>query len=102
MDLLIAAQRVATGIDSFPLLAIPFFMLAAELMNVAAGITDRMFRLAERIVGAVPGGLAHVNVLAGMLFTGMSGSAVANAGGLGRIKIKAMEDDGYAPRSLQP
>lgn len=96
MDPLIAAQRVATGIDSFPLLAIPFFMLAAELMN-AAGITDRIFRLAKAMVGAVPGGLAHVNVLASMLFAGMSGSAVADAAGLGRIEIKAMRDDGYDP-----
>jgi tripartite ATP-independent transporter DctM subunit len=96
MDTLIAAQRVATGIDSFPLLAIPFFMLAAELMN-AAGITDRIFRLAKAMVGAMPGGLAHVNVLASMLFAGMSGSAVADAAGLGRIEIKAMRDDGYDP-----
>ena len=94
VDPFIAAQRVATGIDSFPLLAIPFFMLAAELMNVA-GITDRMFRLAKCVVGSVPGGLAHVNVLASMLFAGMSGSAVADAAGLGRIEIKAMKDDGY-------
>ncbi len=94
VDPFIAAQRVATGIDSFPLLAIPFFMLAAELMN-CAGITDRMFRLAKCIVGAVPGGLAHVNVLASMLFAGMSGSAVADAAGLGRIEIKAMKEDGY-------
>lgn len=94
MDPLIAAQRVGTGIDSFPLLAIPFFMLAAELMN-SAGITDRIFRLAKAMVGAIPGGLAHVNVLASMLFAGMSGSAVADAAGLGRIEIKAMRDDGY-------
>ena len=94
MDPLIAAQRVATGIDSFPLLAIPFFMLAAELMN-HAGITDRIFRLAKAIVGAVPGGLGHVNVVASMLFAGMSGSAVADAGGLGKIEIKAMKEDGY-------
>ncbi|MCB1804575.1 MAG: TRAP transporter large permease subunit, partial [Candidatus Competibacteraceae bacterium] len=94
MDPLIAAQRVATGIDSFPLLAIPFFMLAAELMNFA-GITDRIFRLAKSMVGAISGGLAYVNVLASMLFAGMSGSAVADAGGLGRIEIKAMKDDGY-------
>ena len=94
MDPLIAAQRVANGIDNFPLLAIPFFMLAAELMN-AAGITDRIFRLAKAMVGAIPGGLAHVNVLASMLFAGMSGSAVADAAGLGRIEIKAMRDDGY-------
>ena len=94
MDPLIAAQRVATGIDSFPLLAIPFFMLAAELMNFA-GITDRIFRLAKSMVGPISGGLAHVNVLASMLFAGMSGSAVADAGGLGKIEIKAMKDDGY-------
>ena len=94
MDPLIAAQRVATGIDSFPLLAIPFFMLAAELMNFA-GITDRIFRLAKSMVGPISGGLAHVNVLASMIFAGMSGSAVADAGGLGKIEIKAMKDDGY-------
>ncbi len=94
MDPLIAAQRVATGIDSFPLLAIPFFILAAELMNFA-GITDRIFRLAKSMVGSIPGALAHVNVLASMIFAGMSGSAVADAGGLGKIEIKAMKDDGY-------
>lgn len=94
MDPLIAAQRVVTGIDSFPLLAIPFFMLAAELMNFS-GITDRIFRLAKSMVGGIPGGLAHVNVLASMIFAGMSGSAVADAGGLGKIEIKAMKDDGY-------
>ncbi len=94
MDPLIAAQRVATGIDSFPLLAIPFFMLAAELMNFS-GITDRIFRLAKSMVGSISGGLAHVNVVASMIFAGMSGSAVADAGGLGKIEIKAMKDDGY-------
>jgi len=94
LDLVIAAQRVSTGLDSFSLLAIPFFMLAGNLMN-RTGITDKIFTLARVFVGHIPGGLGHVNVLASMIFAGMSGSAVADAGGLGAIEIKAMTDDGY-------
>ena len=94
IDPLIAAQRVATGIDNFALTAIPFFLLAAELMN-RTGITDRIFHLANCLLGRVPGGLGYVNVGASMLFASMSGSAVADAVGLGRIEIKAMTAAGY-------
>jgi tripartite ATP-independent transporter DctM subunit len=94
IDPIIAAQRVATGIDSFAFMAIPFFLLAAELMN-RTGITDRIFHLAMCIVGRLPGGLGHVNVVASMLFASMSGSAVADAVGLGRIEIRAMTKAGY-------
>jgi tripartite ATP-independent transporter DctM subunit len=94
IDPIIAAQRVATGIDSFAFMAIPFFLLAAELMN-RTGITDRIFHLAMCIVGRFPGGLGHVNVVASMLFASMSGSAVADAVGLGRIEIRAMTKAGY-------
>ncbi|WP_119165634.1 TRAP transporter large permease [Algihabitans albus] len=94
IDQLIAAQRVATGIDNFALTAIPFFLLAAELMN-RTGITDRIFHLANCLLGRVPGGLGYVNVGASMLFASMSGSAVADAVGLGRIEIRAMTQAGY-------
>jgi tripartite ATP-independent transporter DctM subunit len=94
VDPIIGAQKVATGVDSFPLMAIPFFLFAAELMN-HAGITDRIFRLAKALVGGVAGGLGYVNVLASMMFASMSGSAVADAVGLGRIEIRAMRQDGY-------
>lgn len=94
VDELIVAQRVATGIDSFALTAIPFFLLAAELMN-RTGITDRIFRLANALMGGVPGGLGYVNVGASMLFASMSGSAVADAVGLGRIEIRSMTEAGY-------
>ncbi|XWN33269.1 MAG: TRAP transporter large permease [Devosia sp.] len=94
VDPLIAAQRVATGIDNFALTAIPFFLLAAELMN-RTGITDRIFHLANCLLGRVTGGLGYVNVGASMLFASMSGSAVADAVGLGRIEIRAMTEAGY-------
>ena len=94
--LIIIPQRMVGGIDSFPLLAVPFFILAANLMN-SAGITDRLFTFARVLVGRVRGGLAHVNVLASVLFSGMSGSAVADAGGLGSMEIKAMRAAGYKP-----
>jgi tripartite ATP-independent transporter DctM subunit len=87
-------QRMVTGIDSFVLLAIPFFMLTGRLMN-QGGITDRIFEFARTLIGPIRGGLAHANVLASMIFAGMSGSAVADAGGLGLVEIKAMTDQGY-------
>ncbi len=87
-------QRMVTGIDSFVLLAIPFFMLTGRLMN-QGGITDRLFEFARTLIGPIRGGLAHANVLASMIFAGMSGSAVADAGGLGLVEIKAMTDQGY-------
>lgn len=94
LPILIIAQRLSNALDSFPLLAIPLFILAAEIMN-ESGATRKIFRLASAFVGHITGGLGHVNVLASMLFSGMSGSAVADASGLGMIEIKAMFDEGY-------
>lgn len=94
LPLLLVAQRLSNTLDSFPLLAIPLFILAAEVMN-HSGATRKIFRLAGVLVGHITGGLAHVNVLASMLFSGMSGSAVADASGLGMVEIRAMFDEGY-------
>jgi tripartite ATP-independent transporter DctM subunit len=87
-------QRIFTGIDSFPIMAVPFFVLAGDLMN-AAGITHRIIRFSSAMVGHIRGGLAHVNIVASMFFAGVSGSAVADAAALGSILIPAMEEDGY-------
>jgi tripartite ATP-independent transporter DctM subunit len=88
------AQRIMYGVNNFTLLAIPFFILTGRLCNEAK-ITDRIFEFAKCFVGHFRGGLGHVNVVASMIFAGMSGSAVADAGGLGQMEIKAMTDDGY-------
>ncbi len=88
------AQRMYSAVSSFPLLAIPFFILAGNLMNTG-GMTDRIFGFARAVVGHVRGGLAHVSVLASMLFAGVSGAALAEAMGLGVIEIKAMKDGGF-------
>ena len=88
------AQKMISGIDTFALLAVPFFILAGNLMNIG-GVTRRLFRFASAIVGFIPGGLGHANVLASMIFAGMSGAAIADAGGLGTIEIKAMQDEGF-------
>ena len=87
-------HRMAGGVDSFPLLAVPFFILAGNLMN-SAGITNRIYDFAVALVGWLKGGLGHVNVVGSVIFAGMSGTAVADAGGLGTIEIKAMRDHGY-------
>ncbi|NVK34173.1 MAG: TRAP transporter large permease [Rhodobacteraceae bacterium] len=87
-------HNMINGMNSFPLLAIPFFILAGALMNVS-GITSRIFGFARSLVGWMPGGLGHVNVGASIIFAGMSGAAVADAGGLGAIEIKAMREAGY-------
>jgi tripartite ATP-independent transporter DctM subunit len=92
--LIMFAQRVYSPILSFPLLAVPFFILAGNLMN-AGGMTLRIFEVAQLIVGRIQGGLGHVNVMASMLFAGMSGSAVADAAGLGLVEIHAMKRAGY-------
>jgi tripartite ATP-independent transporter DctM subunit len=86
--------RLYNGIDSFPLLAVPFFILAGEIMN-AGGITTSIVRFAQSLVGHVRGGLAQVNVLSSMIFAGISGSAVADASALGKMLIPAMEREGY-------
>ena len=88
-------HRMIGGIDSFPLLAVPFFILAGNLMN-NAGITNRIYNYALALVGWLKGGLGHVNVLGSVIFAGMSGTAIADAAGLGTIEIKAMKDHGYA------
>jgi tripartite ATP-independent transporter DctM subunit len=87
-------QRMIAGTDSFVLASIPLYILTANLMN-AGGITDRLFLFIRRLVGHLPGGLAHANVGANMVFAGISGSAVADAGGLGNIMIRAMREQGY-------
>jgi tripartite ATP-independent transporter DctM subunit len=80
--------------NAFVLLAVPFFLLAANLMN-AAGITDRLVRLAQGLVGHLPGGLGHVNVVVSMLFAGISGSSTADAAGIGSLLIPQMQKQGY-------
>ena len=87
-------HRMAGGIDSFPLLAVPFFILAGNLMN-SAGITNRIYDFAVALAGWTRGGLAHVNIIGSVIFAGMSGTAIADAAGLGTIEIKAMQDHGY-------
>ena len=89
-----AAQRLIGGIDSFPLLAVPCFILAGVAMN-SGGVSDRIYTFAKALVGHFTGGLAHVNVLGSLIFSGMSGSAIADAGGLGVLEIKAMKEDGF-------
>nr|WP_321523889.1 TRAP transporter large permease [uncultured Cohaesibacter sp.] len=91
---LVAAQRMFGGIDSFPLMAVPFFILASELMT-ACGLTNSLLRFANAMVGHVRGGLGHVNVLVSMLFAGISGSALADAAGPSAIVMKMMREAGY-------
>ena len=88
------AQRMYVATTGFTLLAIPFFILAGNLMNYG-GITQRVFDFARALVGHVRGGLGHVNVVASMIFSGMSGAAVADAAGLGLVEMKAMTENGY-------
>jgi len=95
--LMILPQRMYSPAVSFPLLAVPFFILAGNLMNTG-GVTSRIFEVAQLIVGRVQGGLGHVNVISGMIVAGMSGSAVADASGLGVVEIKAMVRAGYTAR----
>jgi len=95
-SLYIIPQQVLEGIDNVSLLAIPFFILAGNLMN-AVGITDRIFNFAEALAGHFKAGLAQVNVLASMIFAGVNGAAVADCAGLGKIEIQAMKDRGYPP-----
>ena len=87
-------HRMVGGIDSFPLLAVPFFILAGNLMN-SAGITNRIYDFAVAAAGWMRGGLGHVNIIGSVIFSGMSGTAIADAAGLGTIEIKAMQDHGY-------
>jgi TRAP-type C4-dicarboxylate transport system permease large subunit len=91
----ILAQRMIAGVESFPLLAVPFFILAGNLMNIA-GVTGRIYAFAVALVGWMKGGLAQVNIVGSVIFSGMSGTAIADAAGIGTIEIKAMKDHGYS------
>lgn len=93
-DLPMLLRNIYNGLDSFPLMAIPFFMLAGELMN-QGGITMRLVAFSQSLIGHVRGGLAHVNILSSMLFAGLSGSAVADTSALGSMLIPAMVKNGY-------
>ncbi len=90
----VVAQRMIAGVESFPLLAVPFFILAGNLMNIA-GVTGRIYKFAVDLVGWMRGGLAQVNIIGSVIFSGMSGTAIADAAGIGTIEIKAMKDHGY-------
>lgn len=92
--IVVIAQRMYSGSTSFVLLAIPFYILSGLLMN-DGGLTKRILRSAEMLVGRVPGGLGHVNILVSMLFSGMSGSSVADASGMGVVEMEMMEKGGY-------
>src|SRR4029450_6096791 len=91
----VVIHRMVGGLDSFPLLAVPFFILAGNLMN-SAGITNRISNFALALVGWMRGGLGHVNVLGSVIFAGMSGTAIADAAGLGTIEIKARKGHGHS------
>lgn len=94
IPLSIIPHRMCFSLDSFTLLAIPLFILTGKLMNTG-GVTKRIFKFAEALVGHIKGGLGHVNVLASLIFAGMSGTALADIGGLGEVEIQAMKDAGY-------
>ncbi len=95
--LMVIGQKMVTGIDSYLLIAIPLFILAGNLMN-AGKITEKIFSFCKELVGWIPGGLGHANVVASIIFAGMSGSATADAGGLGTIEMEAMTTNGYTPK----
>src|SRR5260221_14241563 len=91
----VVIHRMVNGLDSFPLLAVPSFILAGNLMN-SAGITNRIYNFALALVGWMRGGLGHVNVVGSVIFAGLSCTAIADAAGLGTIEIKAMTDHRYS------
>ena len=93
-ELIPVTSQILFTVDSFVVLAVPFFILAAELMNESK-ITDRIFNFAKSLVGSLPGGLGHINVIASMIFAGMSGSCLADTSGLGKVEIKAMINEKY-------
>ncbi|MCU4178077.1 TRAP transporter large permease [Bosea sp. BH3] len=94
LSLSIVPQKIAQTANSFPLLAAPLFILMGNILN-SAGITEKIFAFATAVVGWMRGGLCHANIIASVIFSGMSGSAVADAAGVGTIEIKAMVDEGY-------
>lgn len=95
MSISIVIQKLVMTLGgSFSMLAVPFFVLAGNIMN-STGVTERIFRFAKAMVGHIPGGLGHVNVFASVVFAGMSGSAIADTAGLGKIELQAMKEEGY-------
>lgn len=93
-NLIVIPQKISMAANSFPLLAAPFFILMGNIMNFS-GVTNRIFKFADVLVGWMRGGLGHANIIASVIFAGMSGAAVADAGGLGTIEIEAMRKAGY-------
>jgi tripartite ATP-independent transporter DctM subunit len=96
LPLQMMAQRALYALDSFPLVAVPVFLFVGSLMN-GAGISRHIYRFADTAVGRLPGGLAQVNIFGSLVFAGMSGSALADIGGIGRIEIDAMKSKGFKP-----
>jgi C4-dicarboxylate transporter DctM subunit len=96
IPLTVVPQRLFVSLDIFVLLSIPLFILAGLVMN-EGGLTQRLVKLSQLIIGRIPGGLAHVNVVTSMFFGGISGAAVADASAIGAIMIPAMKEDGYSP-----
>lgn len=94
LPLELAAQRTLYALDSFPLVAVPVFLFVGSVMN-SAGISKYIYRFADTAVGRLPGGLAQVNIFGSLIFAGVSGSALADIGGIGRIEIDAMKEKGY-------
>ena len=94
VPMIILAHRMVGSIESFPLLALPLFILAAEFMNRGT-ITSKIFQFASQCMGHFQGSLGHVNVFASMIFAGMSGSEVADVAGLGKVEVAAMKERGY-------
>ena len=90
----IIVSRIFAGLDSYTLIAIPMFILAGNMLN-ESGATTRLFDFADTLVGRFKGGLGHTNIFASVLFAGLSGSAVADSAGLGRIEIESMQEKGY-------
>ncbi len=95
MDIAIMGTKMFTGLNNFALIAIPLFILTAEVMN-RTSVADRIFKFCKDMVGYIPGGMGHVNITTSIIFAGMSGSAVADAGGIGHLAYKAMVDEGYS------
>ena len=93
----VLVQRMVSSLDSFPLMAIPFFMLTGRLMN-SCGATEHIFSFANSVVGRFRGGMGHVTVVSNMIMAGMSGSAVADASGLGLVLLRALESNGYSKK----
>ncbi|MBQ3688102.1 MAG: TRAP transporter large permease, partial [Treponema sp.] len=94
IKLSIMGTRMFTSLNNFALIAIPLFILTAEVMNKTS-VSDRIFDFCRDLVGYIPGGMGHVNIVTSIIFAGMSGSAVADAGGIGNLAYQAMVDEGF-------